>query len=51
MRDRRLNRAEAVEEYLVYQIRLYEYLHSFQMVLVDCSWNYYWLLCIASDTG
>lgn len=33
MRDRRLTRAEALEEYLVYQIRLYEYLHTFQIVL------------------
>ncbi len=31
MRDRRLTRAEALEEYLVYQIRLYEYLHCFQI--------------------
>jgi len=33
MRDRRLTRAEAIEEYLVYQIRLYEYLHTFKIVL------------------
>jgi len=33
MRDRRLTRPEALEEYLVYQIRLYEYLHCFQIML------------------
>jgi hypothetical protein len=32
MRDRRLTRSEALEEYLVYQIRLYEYLHCFQII-------------------
>jgi hypothetical protein len=33
MRDRKLTRAEAVEEYLVYQIRLFDYLHCFQAAL------------------
>src|SRR5690349_3164436 len=33
MRDRKLSRAEAMEEYLIYQIRLYEYLHMFQIAL------------------
>lgn len=33
MRDRKLTRDEALEEYLVYQIRLYEYVHTFKIVL------------------
>jgi hypothetical protein len=33
MRDRKLTRAEALEEYLVYQIRLFEYLNCFQAAL------------------
>lgn len=33
MRDRRLTRSEALEEYLVYQIRLFEFLHIFQIIL------------------
>jgi hypothetical protein len=33
MRNRRLTRAEAVEEYLVYQIKLFEYLNCCQAVL------------------
>jgi hypothetical protein len=33
MRDRRLTRAEALEEYIVYQFRLYEYIHTFQIAL------------------
>src|SRR5229473_4388584 len=33
MRDRKLTRTEALEEYLVYLIRLYEYIHTFKVVL------------------
>jgi hypothetical protein len=33
MRGGKLTRAEAVEEYLVYQIKLFEYLHCFQVAL------------------
>jgi hypothetical protein len=33
MRDRKLTCEEAIEEYLVYQIRLFEYLHCFQATL------------------
>lgn len=33
MRDRILTRKEAVEEYLSYQIRLYDYLHTVQIIL------------------
>ena len=33
MRNRKLTHAEAVEEYLVYQIRLFDYLHCFQAAL------------------
>jgi hypothetical protein len=31
MRERKLTRDEALEEYLVYQIKLYEFLHMFQI--------------------
>lgn len=33
MRDRKLTRDEALEEYLIYLIRLYEYLRTFKIVL------------------
>ena len=33
MRNRKLSRREALQEYLVYQIRIYEYLHTFQVGL------------------
>lgn len=33
MRERKLSREEAVEEYIIYQLRLYDYLHMFQIAL------------------
>lgn len=33
MRNRKLTRAEALEEYLVYQLRLFDYLHCFRAAL------------------
>src|SRR5208282_3558856 len=40
MRERKLTREEAIEEYLVYQLRLYEFFHIFQVITEIIDGNY-----------